>query len=73
MIVGTLCTMVGLLQLAFGPLILPILRPRPNESKLRSYVSGAILVAAAFEAYIALKSYLHSQGYLVVDGSWGSD
>lgn len=64
-IVGTVALVAGLLQLVFGPMVLPILHPVAGESKFVAYASATVIVAAGFGAYFALKSYLSSLGYFV--------
>ncbi len=63
-IAGTLLICVGLLKLAFGPRIRPILKPEGDESKIPVIVIGIILLAAGFGAHHALQTYLETQGYV---------
>ncbi len=64
-IVGTLVVIVGLLQVVFGPLVLPVLHPHPGASRMPAIFFGAMLVTLSFGAYFALKSYLAGRGYLL--------
>lgn len=63
-IVGATGLIAGLLLLVFGPLVSPILNPGPDESKFAAYTFSALIVAAGFSAYLALKWFLSSLGYL---------
>jgi len=62
--VGILALVIGLGCILFGSTAARFFMPTPDQSKIPAYVAGFVLGGIGLAAYLALKHFLESRGYV---------